>query len=57
MSQYEMKVGQAHLFFFKKQTNFHIYGYTGFETVTFKCYGNVKDNITNILVYHMSFYD
>ena len=56
MSQHEMKVGQAHIFF-KKSTNFHIYRYIGFATVTFKCYRNVEDNITNILVYHMTFYD
>ena len=56
MSQHEMKVDQAQ-FFFKKLTNFHIYRYIRFAIVTFKCYSNVEASITNILVYHMSFYD
>ena len=56
MSQHEMKVGQAQIFF-KKSTNFHIYRYIRFAIVTFKCYRNVEASITNILVYHMSFYD
>ena len=56
MSQHEMKVGQAQIFF-KKLTIFHIYRYIRFAMVTFKCYRNVEASITNILVYHMSFYD
>ena len=56
MSQHEMKVGQAQ-FFFKNSTKFHIYRYIRFVIVTFKCYRNVEARITNILVYHMSFYD
>ena len=35
MSQHEMKVGQAQIFF-KKLTNFHIYRYIRFAIVTFK---------------------
>ena len=56
MSQHEMKVGHAH-FLFKKLTHFHIYRYIRFAVVTFKCYRNVEASITNILMYHMSFYD
>ena len=56
MSQQELKVGQAQNIF-KKSTNFHIYRYIRFAIVTFKCYRNVEASITNILVYHMSFYD
>ena len=56
MSQHEIKVGQAHIFF-KKSTNFHIYRYIRFVIVTCKCYRNVEASITNILVYHMSFYE
>ena len=55
MSQHEMKICHAQLFF--KSTNFHIYRYIRFAIVTFKCYRNVAASITNILVYHMSFYD
>ena len=56
MSQHEMKVGHAHIVL-KKSTMFHIYRYIKFAIVTYKCYRNVKASITNILVYHMSFYD
>ena len=56
MSQHEMKVGQAQIFF-KKIDKFHIYRYIRFAIVTFECYRNVEASITNILVYHMSFYD
>ena len=44
MSQHEIKVGQAHIFF-KKSTNFHIYRYIRFAIVTFKCYRNVEASI------------
>ena len=53
MSQHEMKVGQAQLFF-KKSTNFHIYRYIRFAIVTCR---NVEASITNIVVHYMSFYD
>ena len=56
MSQHEKKVGQAQIFF-KKLTNLRIYKYIRFAIVTFKCYRNMEASITNILVYHMSFYD
>ena len=56
MSQHEMKVGQAQILFLK-MTNFHIYRYIRLAIVTLRCYRNVEASITNILVYHMSFYD